>query len=286
VYAGKSSGTGGIELDASLIDPAQGDQVTNTVPPFGAEDVTSQVPGAEKALVYVPAPPTIEPAQIGVQAGTLLIGLGFPLMDGAKAALVKLAALIVARAAGASSGAITLPNQPYLTTEACGWITPADVTAIATAPLTAADPTLTGGINFNDTSVKGPYLGKQVMCEYRTANGGKGLEVEIVDSPGDVPLMQKIWGEQLAFYANWAAETGGSQKAEVTTLSGIGDGAQKVRFSARSDGHFQSWIVEATKGEVLVRLVTGESVPEKADATVVGLMGRLLDRAAAFMART
>jgi hypothetical protein len=282
VYAGLSSGTGGIELDIQIIDPKGGDQVTGTVPAFGSEEVTQQVPGSDKALLYVPSFPATDPASIGVQAGTIEFGLGIPANDGAKAALIGLGSLIVARAAAASTGALTLPIQPLLPPDVCDWVTTSDLGSISNTPLTAAEPQIGGEFGFNDASVGGTYLGKQVTCIYKDGKNNNGLRVDVLHEPSDQALIDKVYAEQVAFYQNAVANPGELSYA-VSPLSGVGTGAQKIKVTYTSGGAFVNWILEATQGPIIVRLETDAAAGAEAgaDPALVTLLGKVLGKAVA-----
>ena len=96
VYAGKSGATGGIEFDAVVADSATIDDTFKTVSEeMGVvlTDVTSSVPGADKALLAT-APPVIV-----VRSGNLVFDISFPSSPTASGQLATLAALVIQRAA-------------------------------------------------------------------------------------------------------------------------------------------------------------------------------------------
>lgn len=107
VYRGKSSATGGIEMDLFLSDTTAEahDVFTDLFGEFDPSDDTAvSIAGADEGSLSLPASGSSDPALIGVRNGKLTfgIGVGIPPADGAKTgeALKKLAALVVARASG------------------------------------------------------------------------------------------------------------------------------------------------------------------------------------------
>ena len=107
VYKGKSSATGGYELDV-FISPNASDAASTFPEMFGEYPSTSiedvSVPGADRARIHLPtAEGGEDPALIGVQSGRLTfgIGMGSSVADAAQneVRLKQLAALVLARGA-------------------------------------------------------------------------------------------------------------------------------------------------------------------------------------------
>ncbi len=107
VYRGKSSATGGIEMDV-FISPTAADSGSALDEMFGEYPASSiqdvSIPGADKAQLHLPTSDGGgDPALIGVEAGKLAfgIGMGSSLADAAANGerLRQLAALVVARGA-------------------------------------------------------------------------------------------------------------------------------------------------------------------------------------------
>ena len=99
VYAGKSSGTGGIEFDAFAGTTADAPGTYQTVvgEGRGGQDAASLLPGADAAAINLASDGGS--AVIAVRAGKLVFAIGFPASDRAKSQLTTLAQLVLERAA-------------------------------------------------------------------------------------------------------------------------------------------------------------------------------------------
>jgi len=111
VYRGKSSATGGIELDAFLAD-SPGDAHATFADLFGefnsADDSPVPIAGADEAQLSLPADGSSDPALIGVRKGKLTFGLGIGSVQSGSQQQVgeqlkQLAALVVQRAGSLGS---------------------------------------------------------------------------------------------------------------------------------------------------------------------------------------
>jgi len=289
VYAGKSAATGGIELDAFIIDdPTTLDENYSYVDPGAdAEDVTASVPGADKARVGSLSSGGPDFGTIAVQSGNLVFGLSIPPVGDWKGQLTSLATLILARAAAVASGQASLPAQAVLPSDLCSWVTADDLSPLASETLNArSDPQVSGQMFLAGT--QGTYLGKQVTCRYgfgtdpTTWSGG--LIMDVIHSPNDLALARKVYDEQVAYYAGLASG-GPTSGYEVTPLTGLGDAAQKIKvFNTLSPSETSSWVVEATEGQIVVKLdaeVGHDAVLPGTDTALVALAKKVLDQAVA-----
>jgi len=139
VYAGRSSATGGIEMDASIIDPADADSAWS--PPLGSEDVTALVPGADRAAVGTTSDGGPEFALIHILSGNLWLGIGIPATGDWRASLLELARVALARAEDA--GGVAAPSMmatmpPTPTSGSSGGTSQGDCPFISDAELASA----------------------------------------------------------------------------------------------------------------------------------------------------
>jgi hypothetical protein len=111
VWAGKSVATGGIEMDAFIDDdPVDRDETFDSVSTGeSAEDVTAQVAGAQRANIGTTSSDGPEFAEIAVQSGNFIFGIGIPPTGDWHTQLIALANLVVLRAVAVAGGATALP---------------------------------------------------------------------------------------------------------------------------------------------------------------------------------
>jgi hypothetical protein len=289
VYGGSSAATGGIELDAFIIDdPTTLDENFGYVDPgTDADDVTASVPGADKARVGSLSSGGPDFGTIAVQSGNLIFGLSIPPVGDWKGQLTSLATLILARAAAVASGQASLPAQAVLPSDLCAWVTADDLQPLANETMNAkGEPQVSGQMYLAGT--QGTYLGKQVTCKYgfgtdpNTWSGG--LIMDVIHSPNDLALARKVYDEQVTYYADLASG-GANSGYEVTPLTDLGDAAQKIKlFNTLDASETSSWVVEATQGPIVVKL-DGEfghdHLVDGTDAALVALAKEVLDRAVA-----
>jgi hypothetical protein len=104
VYAGASVATGGIELDAFIVDSdTDRDEIFASVAvPENAEDVGYLLPGATRATLGTTTSGGPEFAEIAVESGNLIFGLGVPSEGDWRGPLIDLARLVLTRAIGLS----------------------------------------------------------------------------------------------------------------------------------------------------------------------------------------
>jgi len=112
VWAGKSVATGGIEMDAFIDDdPVDRDETFDSVSTGdSAEDVTAQVAGAQRANIGTTTSDGPEFAEIAVQSGNFIFGIGIPSTGDWRTQLIALANLVLTRAAAVAAGATALPS--------------------------------------------------------------------------------------------------------------------------------------------------------------------------------
>jgi hypothetical protein len=284
-FAGASSATGGIELDAFIVDEPNDRQTDfDSVAPYGGEDVTVSVAGSDEATVGTTSSGGPDFAQIGVRSGNLVFGLGIPAVGDWHGQLIALGSLILARAAAVASGQASLPPQLELPDDLCTWVAAHDLAPFSEEPLTPkGEPEISGSVYF--TSGQGTYLGKQVTCRYGYGddpNGWMGgLIMDVGATPNDATLARKIYDEQVAYFAGLASG-GGGYGYTVTPLTGVGDAAQKVKSFYTEDNSFISWTAEAVQNPVVVRLALDagfDRTKPDSDATLVTLLGKILDQA-------
>jgi hypothetical protein len=93
VYAGRSSGTGGIELDAFVYDDAsdQDEGYNSLLPVDDVQDVTTQIANAQAAEFGTVISGGPRFAQIAVRSGNLSYGIGIPPTGDWQTQLVALA---------------------------------------------------------------------------------------------------------------------------------------------------------------------------------------------------
>lgn len=96
VYAGKSSGTGGIEFDAWVGADAASTYATVIGSSATNQDARARVPGADAAAIDLNG--EAGSVTISVQAGQLVFDIGFPKSANAEAQLLALAGLVLERA--------------------------------------------------------------------------------------------------------------------------------------------------------------------------------------------
>jgi hypothetical protein len=287
-FAGKSSATGGIELDVFIVDdPTQiADSFNAVAPPSGAEDVTASVPGAEAAALATMSSGGPDFAQIGVRSGNFVFGLGIPPTGDWHGQLIALAGLILGRAAAVAGGQASLPPQLALPDDLCSWVTADDLAPLGTEALTFhGPPTISGSVYFEGT--QGTYLGKQVTCRYGYGSDPNtwmgGLIMDVGHTPNDLTLARKVYDEQVAYYADLASSTG-AYAYEVTPLPGVGDAAQKVKEYYRDGSGFISWTLEAVKGAVVVRMALdsgADRTKPDGDPALATLLAKILNQAVA-----
>ena len=287
-FAGASSATGGIELDAFIVDDPVDRQASfdGVAPPDNPENVTASVPGAEEAELAVMSSNGPDFAQIGVRSGNFVFGLGIPPAGDWHGQLIALASLILARAAAVAAGQASLPPQLDLPDDLCDWVTADDLVPFSDEPLTPkGEPTISGSVYFEGT--QGTYLGKQVTCRYGYGDDPSGwmggLIMDVGATPNAATLARKVYDEQVAYYANLASG-GGAYGYQVTLLPGIGEAAQKVKSFYTDDNSFISWTVEAVQSPVIVRMALDagfDRTKPDSDPALVALLGNILDQAIA-----
>lgn len=99
VYAGRSSGTGGIEMDAFVYDDAsdQDEGYDSLLPVDDVHDVTAQVANAQEAEVGTVVSGGPRFAQIAVRSGNLSYGIGIPPTGDWQTQLVALANALMSK---------------------------------------------------------------------------------------------------------------------------------------------------------------------------------------------
>jgi uncharacterized protein DUF3558 len=99
VYQGRSSATGGIELDAFVYEDLDDQDIgyDSLLPADDQQDVTAQVPRAEAAAVGTALSGGPRFAQIAVRSGNLIYGIGIPPTGDYRAQLVALANQFISR---------------------------------------------------------------------------------------------------------------------------------------------------------------------------------------------
>jgi len=99
VYAGDSSATGGIELDAFVYNDLDDQDIgyDSLLPADDQHDVTAQVPNAEAAVVGTAVSGGPRFAEIAVRSGNLIYGIGVPPSGDSQAQLVTLANVFMSR---------------------------------------------------------------------------------------------------------------------------------------------------------------------------------------------
>jgi hypothetical protein len=289
VYAGKSAATGGIELDAFIIDdPTTLDENYGYIDPgTDAEDVKASVPGADKARLDSLSSGGADFGTIAVQSGNLIFGLSIPPTGDWKTQLTGLATLVLARAAAVARGQASLPAQAVLPSDLCSWVSANDLAPLANETLNKkGDPQISGQMYLAGT--QGTYLGKQVTCKYGFGTDANtwsgGLIMDVIHSPNDLALARKVYDEQVTYYGDLAAG-GPTSGYEVTALTGLGDAAQKIKVSNSLDpSQTSGWVVEATQGPIVVKLdaeVGHDAVLPGSDTALVALAKKVLDQAVA-----
>ena len=224
---------------------------------------------------------------IGVVSGNLAFSLSIPPTGDWKGQLASLATLVLARAAAVASGQASLPAQALLPADVCTWVTADDLAPLANKTLNPAGaPTVSGQMYLAGT--QGTYLGQQQTCKFGLNpdpnSWSGGLIMDVIHSPNDLALARKIYDEQVTYYGGLAAGGVGSGY-EVTPLTGLGDAAQKIRVANSLDPTQTSgWVVEATKGPIVVKLdaeLGHDAVVAGTDAALVALAKKVLDQAVA-----
>lgn len=107
VYKGRSGATGGIEFDASILDPrGLADIEMWSAPSVGGDpvEVKAQIPGADKAMMGKANDSGVDFALVNVLSGNLFFGISAPPEGDWQGSLVSLAKTVLQRAEAAAKG--------------------------------------------------------------------------------------------------------------------------------------------------------------------------------------